>query len=102
MIPSGGDVVEPTGAARAVMPNAEAPTSPEDLRAMWRQKFGAAPRRMFDAFVNQGPMTRDALAETTGIEREVSTFRNGFSMLHAAGVLRNLGDDTYDLAEELR
>jgi len=96
-----GDDVQPTDTGRAALPSANVPQSPGDLREMWRRKFSSAARRMFDAFFEQGPLSRDELALAANINRDTSTFRNNFSMLHAAGVLHRDGN-SFDLAEELR
>lgn len=61
------------------------PTDMADLRAMWRSNLQPAYQKLFDAVVEAYPhaITKEEIAEQSGIDQSVSTFRNGLSRLNS-------------------
>lgn len=83
---AGVDKLEPTAEGRALMPSA-APSSPEDLWALWSSKLRKGEREMLRALIDEGPMSRTGLAEVAGYEISGGSFSSYLSTLRTNGLI---------------
>ena len=66
-----------------------APATPDELRAMWRDRLKAGARRMLDELIERHPnwMSRADLADAAGIAMSGGTFSTYLGMLRTAGLI---------------
>ena len=71
------------------------PQSASEVRDMWRSKLKEGARRMFDLLAEAWPqkLTREELAERTGIAADGSTFSTYLSTMRANGLIVDVGRD---------
>lgn len=74
-----------------------APTSADEVLALWRSKPGMAPPvRLVEIVLQAGPMTTEALADEAGLTHGAGTFSGYLSRARTAGLL-STGDGTVNL-----
>jgi hypothetical protein len=66
-----------------------APATPDELRAMWRDRLKAGARRMLDVLIDRHPdwLRREELADAAGITMGGGTFSTYLGMLRTAGLI---------------
>lgn len=66
-----------------------APATPDELRAMWRDRLKAGARRMLDELIEAHPdwLTRQELADRAEIAMTGGTFSTYLGMLRTAGLI---------------
>lgn len=71
----------------------DAPATPDELLAMWRDRLKAGARRMLDALVQHYPtrLTRGELAEIAEVSNTGGTFSTYLGMLRSAGLISEDG-----------
>ena len=96
----GGDMVL-TAAGRALV-DVESPQTPREALDLWLSKLDATPRKLLEVLAHSsGVLGKEALADKAHVDRTKSTFRNGFSKLHASGLIVKSGDG-YEVVPELK
>lgn len=72
-----------------------APTTTDDLIALWSGTLGKGERKMLDVLVQYHPesMTRAALGGASGYEAAGGTFRTYLPRLHKLGLVEYVGDE---------
>lgn len=77
------------------------PKSSSEVIDMWRTRLRGGARRMLDEIASVGPISREALAERTGIAATGGTFGTYLSDIRRTGLVEETSDG-YQLAEFVR
>lgn len=80
------------------------PVSLADAIEMWRSKLQPSAVAMFDVLLDEGasPISREELAERSGVSATSSTFRAGLTALNRAGMMEKPDSETVVLGPAFR